>query len=306
MGITETKTALPLRSWLFVPGDSDKKLRKIDACGADAVILDLEDAVAAEAKPRARALVAEFIAARDHVGKRRPQLWVRVNPFDSGLTADDLAAIVPARPDGIMQPKIDGPVCVRRMSDLLAPLEAANGIAAGSIRIVPVATETPIAPFRLGDFASAGLARMAGLTWGAEDLSAAIGASTNRDSSGEWAFTYKMVRSLTLLAAHAAGVPAIETLYADFRDEAGLRASCRAARAEGFSGRLAIHPAQVAAINEGFMPSAEELAHARRVLDAFAAADGAGTVGLDGHMLDIPHRKQAERLLAEAEAFAQL
>ena len=188
---------------------------------------------------------------------------------------------------------------------MLDPLEAANGIAAGSIRILPVATETPIAPFRLGDFAGAAIGRLAGITWGAEDLAAAIGASTNLDASGEWAFTYKMVRSLTLLAAHAAGVAAIETLYADFRDEAGLRASCRTARAEGFSGRLAIHPAQVAAINESFMPSAVEVAHAQRVLDAFAAADGAGTVGLDGKMIDIPHKKQAERLLAQAEAFAR-
>ena len=297
-------SALPLRSLLFIPGDSEKKLGKVDLCGADAVILDLEDAVSPGNKVRARELVAAFIKERPR-GKRRPQLWVRVNPFDSGLTEDDLAAIIPAGPDGIMQPKTDGPACVQRLSDMLDPLEAANGIAAGSIRILPVATETPIAPFRLGDFAGAGIARLAGLTWGAEDLSSAIGASTNLDASGEWAFTYKMVRSLTLLAAHAAGVAAIETLYADFRDEAGLRASCRTARAEGFSGRLAIHPAQVAAINESFMPSAEELAHARRVLDAFAAADGAGTVGLDGKMIDIPHKKQAERLLAQAEAFAR-
>lgn len=297
-------STLPLRSLLFIPGDSEKKLGKVDDCGADAVILDLEDAVAPDNKAHARDLVTAFIKARPR-GERRPQLWVRVNPFDSGLTEDDLAAVVPARPDGIMQPKTDGPACVRRLSAMLDPLEAANGIAAGSIRILPVATETPIAPFRLGDFAGAGLARLAGLTWGAEDLAAAIGASTNLDASGEWAFTYKMARSLTLLAAHASGVQAIDTLFVDFRDDDGLRKSCRAARAEGFSGRLAIHPAQVAVINESFMPSAEEVAHAHRVLDAFAAADGAGTVGLDGKMLDIPHKKQAERLLAQAEAFAR-
>ena len=297
-------STLPLRSLLFIPGDSEKKLGKVDDCGADAVILDLEDAVAPDNKAHARDLVTAFIKARPR-GERRPQLWVRVNPFDSGLTEDDLAAVVPARPDGIMQPKTDGPACVRRLSAMLDPLEAANGIAAGSIRILPVATETPIAPFRLGDFAGAGLVRLAGLTWGAEDLAAAIGASTNLDASGEWAFTYKMARSLTLLAAHASGVQAIDTLFVDFRDDDGLRKSCRAARAEGFSGRLAIHPAQVAVINESFMPSAEEVAHAHRVLDAFAAADGAGTVGLDGKMLDIPHKKQAERLLAQAEAFVR-
>ena len=297
-------SALPLRSMLFVPGDSEKKLGKVDDCGADAVILDLEDAVAPDNKARARQLVAAFIHERPRT-RRRPQLWVRVNPFDSGLTEDDLAAVIPARPDGIMQPKIEGPASVQRLSDMLDPLEAASGIAPGSIRIIPVATETPIAPFRLGDFAGAGIARLAGLTWGAEDLAAAIGASTNLDEAGEWAFTYKMVRSLTLLAAHASGVQAIDTLFVDFRDDAGLRKSCRAARAEGFSGRIAIHPAQVAAINESFMPSVADVAHARRVLDAFAAAGGAGTVGLDGKMLDIPHRKQAELLLAQAEAFSR-
>ena len=296
-------STLPLRSFLFIPGDSEKKLSKVDGCGADAVILDLEDAVAPANKVRARQLVAAFIRERPR-GHRRPQLWVRVNPFDSGLTEDDLAAVIPAGPDGIMQPKTDGPACVQQLSDMLGPLEAANGIAPGSIRILPVATETPIAPFRLGDFAEAGIARLAGITWGAEDLAAAIGASTNLDASGEWAFTYKMVRSLTLLAAHASGVQAVDTLFVDFRDDAGLRKSCRAARAEGFSGRIAIHPAQVAAINDSFMPSAEEIAHAQRVLAAFAAADGAGTVGLDGKMIDIPHKKQAERLLAQAAAFA--
>lgn len=292
-------TALPLRSWLFIPGDSEKKLGKADECGADAVILDLEDAVAPENKAHARELVAAFIAERPR-GRRRSQLWVRVNPFDSGLTEEDLAAVVAAGPDGIVQPKTDGPACVARLSTMLGEFAGS-----GAIRILPVATETPIAPFRLGDFATAGIERLAGLTWGGEDLAAAIGASTNRDASGGWAFTYRMVRSLTLLAAHAAGVQAVETLYADFRDEAGLRVSSRAARAEGFSGRLAIHPAQVAPINESFLPSAEEIAHARRVLDAFTGASGAGTVGLDGKMLDIPHKTQAERVLALAAAFAQ-
>jgi citrate lyase subunit beta / citryl-CoA lyase len=293
---------VPLRSMLFIPGDSEKKLGKVDDCGADAVILDLEDSVAPENKPLARQLVPAFMQARPH-GKRSPQLWVRVNPFDTGLTLADLAAVVPAAPDGIMQPKTNDPECVRRMSYYLDALEAAHGIEPGSIKILPVATETAVAPFHLGAFATAGLDRLMGLTWGAEDLSAAIGASTNLDASGEWSFTYKMVRSMTLLAAHASGVQAIDTLFVDFKDDEGLRASCRAARAEGFTGRIAIHPAQVAAINESFMPSGDEIAHAQRVLDAFAANPGAGTVGLDGKMIDIPHQKQALRVLAQAKVF---
>lgn len=289
----------PLRSWLFVPGDSEKKLAKIDGCGADAVILDLEDSVAPANKAMARDLVAAFLKARPRDG-RSVELWVRVNPFNTDLTADDLAAIVPGDPDGIMQPKIDGPEDVRTLSAQLDTLEAGHGLAAGAIRILPVATETPIAPFRLGDFATAGLTRLAGLTWGAEDISAAIGASTNLGADGAWAFTYQMVRSLTLLAAHAAGVPAIDTLYVDFRDDAGLRAASRAARAEGFSGRLAIHPAQVAGINAAFSPSEEEIAFARRIVAAFEAAPAVGTIGIDGKMYDLPHLKAARRTLASA------
>jgi citrate lyase subunit beta / citryl-CoA lyase len=168
---------------------------------------------------------------------------------------------------------------------------------------LPVATETAVAPFRLGEYADAGLSRLLGLTWGAEDLAAAVGASTNVGASGQWALTYSLVRSLTLLASRAAGVQAIDTLYVDFRDETGLRASCRASRAEGFTGRIAIHPAQVAAINDSYMPSPEEIEYARRVLAAFEAIPGAGTVGLHGKMIDIPHFKQAQAVLAQAAAY---
>ncbi len=295
-------SAVPLRSMLFIPADSEKKLGKVDDCGADAVILDLEDSVALSNKPLARQLLPAFLKDRPR-GTRKLQLWVRVNPFDTGMTLEDLLAVVPGAPDGIMQPKTNGPEDIRRLSYYLDALEAQHDIAPGSIKILPVATETPIAPFHLGDFAGAGLDRLMGLTWGAEDLSAALGASTNLDVTGGWAFSYKLARSLCLMAAHATGVQAVETLYVDFRDDAGLRASCRAARAEGFTGRIAIHPAQVAGINESFMPSAEEIAHAHRVLDTFAANPGAGTVGLDGKMIDIPHQKQAERVLAQAKAF---
>jgi citrate lyase subunit beta/citryl-CoA lyase len=292
-----------LRSFLFIPGDSEKKLGKADAAGADALILDLEDSVAPANKNLARALILEFLRARPKAG-RKSELWVRINPLESGLALADLAAITAAEPDGLMLPKANGPADVRRLSYYLDALEAQGGVATGTIKILPVATETAVAPFTLGEYAGAKLERLLGLTWGAEDLAAAIGASTNTDATGQWALTYRMVRSLTLLAAHAAGVQAIDTLYVDFKDDAGLRAACRAARAEGFTGRIAIHPAQVAGINESFSPSAEEIEHAHRVLAAFAAAPGAGTVGLDGKMLDIPHLKQAQNTLAQAGAYA--
>ncbi len=295
-------SALAPRSWLFIPGDSEKKLAKADGCGADALILDLEDSVAPDQKATARSLVAEFLANRP-VGARSSQLWVRVNPLDTDATLEDLKAIIGGHPDGIIQPKTDTPDCVRTLSHYLDAFETQHRIQRGSVKIVPVATETAKAPFHLGAFEAARLDRLAGLTWGAEDLATAVGASTNRDASGEFAFTFRMARSLTLLAAHAAGVQAIDTLHSDFRDEEGLRLSSRASRSEGFSGRLAIHPAQVPIINECYLPTSAEIDHARRIVEAFAANPGAGTVGLDGKMVDIPHLKQAHAILAQAAAY---
>jgi citrate lyase subunit beta/citryl-CoA lyase len=294
----------PLRSWLFVPGDSERKLAKGESTGADVLILDLEDAVSADNKALARQLVPQFLRAHPR-SQRSPQLWVRINPLDSSMVLADLVAIVAAQPDGVMVPKSNGPDDLRRLSHYLDALEAQHGVAAGSIKLLPVASETPLAVFRLGQYAEAGLPRLLGITWGAEDLSAALGASTNVDATGQWTFTNQMARSLALLAARAAGVQAIDTLYVNYRDEAGLRAASRTSRAEGFTGRIAIHPAQVAAINESYMPSQEEIEHARRVVAAFEAAAGAGTVGLDGKMLDIPHLKQAQATLALAAAFAR-
>lgn len=291
-----------IRSWLFVPGDSDRKLAKGDTSPADALILDLEDAVAPEAKPAAREKVRDFLGARPR-GTRKAQLWVRINPLDDAALID-LAAVIGGAPDGIIVPKTDGPKDIEMLGHFLDALEVREGVAPGSTGIMPVATETAKAPFHLGEFADARLPRLIGLTWGAEDLPAAIGASTNRDASGEWAFTYRWVRSATLLAAKAAGVQAIETLHADFRDAEGLRAACRGAAQEGFTGRLAIHPDQVAIINEAFAPSEKDVAHARRVVAAFEAAPGLGTVGLDGRMLDVPHLKQARQVLALHEAYA--
>lgn len=300
-GIVTGAASLPLRSFLFIPGDSEKKLGKADEIAADALILDLEDSVAPARKAAAREMVPAFLRDRP-AGTRRSQLWVRVNPLDTPHTLADLAAVVAAAPDGIMLPKVNGPECVARVSHYLSALETAAGLEHGAIRILPVATETAISPFRLGDYAGARLERLYGLTWGAEDLSSAIGASGNTDASGEWALTYKVVRSLTLLGAHAAGTEAVDTLYVDFRNPEGLRASCKAARAEGFSGRIAIHPAQVDIINECFSPSPDEVDFARRVVDLFAANPDAGTLGLDGKMLDIPHLKQARKTLAMHEA----
>lgn len=291
---------MSIRSFLFVPGDSERKLAKGRASAADALILDLEDAVAPARKPVARAMVAEYLAA--HVADRTPELWVRINPLDEG-GLDDLAAVVRAAPDGIVVPKTDGPADVLRLGYYLDGLERRDSVEK-PIRILPVATETARAPFRLGGYADTALPRLYGLTWGAEDLSSALGASTNKDASGGWAFTYRMVRSACLLAAKAAGVEAIETLFADFRDPAGLRESCMAAAQEGFTGRIAIHPDQVGIINAAFMPSEAAVAHARRVVAVFEANPEAGAVGLDGMMLDMPHLKQARHVLDLHAAYA--
>ena len=285
------------RSWLFVPGDSERKLLKIENCGADVVILDLEDSVAAEQKAAARSRVGHFLAA--HSGRRAMQLWVRINPLDTAASAADLTAIAAGRPDGIVQPKTRSPADVVRLGQYLDDFERQHGLAPGGIRVMPIATETPEALFAMGGFGQCG-ARLAGLTWGAEDLSAAIGASANQEADGAWTAPFQLARSLCLFGAAAAGVAAIDTLHIDYRDHAGLRSSCAAARRDGFTGKLAIHPDQVALINECFLPSGAEVAHARRVLALFAANPGAAALSLDGRMVDIPHRRQAEKTLARA------
>ena len=281
---------MTLRSLLFVPGDRPERMVKALGLGADALILDLEDAVAPAAKPAARAAVAAFLRA--HPQPRACQLFVRVNPLDGGLLADDLAALAGTAPDGVVLPKAAGAESIRALAALLA----AQGLAAP---ILPVASETAAAVFQLGSYSAvAGL--LAGLTWGAEDLPAAIGASTAREADGTYTPVYETVRSLALLGAHAAGVPAIETVYPAFRDLAGLAAYAARGRRDGFTGMMAIHPDQIAVINAAFTPSAEEIAAARRVIAAFAAEPGAGALHLDGRMIDRPHLIAAERLLARA------
>ncbi len=291
-----------LRSLLFIPADSEKKLGKADDCGADAVIFDLEDAVAPARKPVARDMLGEFLAARP-AGKRQGQLWVRINPLDTPMALEDLAAVAAHQPDGIMLPKAEGPEDLLQLHYYLEALETTADLEVGSIQLLPVATETPAATLRLNEYVDFALPRLQGLTWGAEDLSSAVGATGNKDENGEWAFTYKLARSRTLLAAHAAGVHAIDTLYADFKDMEGLAKASRASRAEGFSGRLAIHPAQVDVINECYLPSAEEVALAQRIVDAFEAEPDVGTIGIDGKMYDIPHLKQARNTLALHDSY---
>lgn len=290
-----------IRSWLFVPADSERKLAKGGESGADALILDLEDSVAASRRPVARGMVVDYLAA--HAGAaRRPRLWVRINPLDGeGLT--DAAAVVRAAPDGLVVPKVNGPDELLRLSHWLDALETRDGLPAGDIKLFAVATETAAAVLRLAEYARVAVPRLAALTWGAEDLPAALGASTNQDPAGGYALTYRYARSACLLAAVAADVQPIDTLEVDFRDEAALRAACADGRRQGFTGKIAIHPAQVGPINEGFRPTAEEVAFARRIVAAFEASPGIGTVGLDGKMIDMPHLRQAQRVLAAEAAF---
>ncbi|MFC9454354.1 HpcH/HpaI aldolase/citrate lyase family protein [Streptomyces sp. NPDC056983] len=285
---------------LYVPGDDDRKLAKADASGADSVVLDLEDSVAEQNRPSARTKVRRFLADRPPAS-RHYQLWVRVNALDDAALTD-LAAVVGGAPDGIVLPKVNGPDDVRRLEHMLDALEVRDGVEPGRTKICAVATETPAAVLRLHEYSTTSLTRLVALNWGAEDLSAAIGASTNLDSSGQWALTYRWARSAVLLAAKAAGVQAIETVHVNYRDTDGLRATSRSAAQEGFTGRAAIHPAQVGPINEDFAPSSEDVRLAEKIVSAFESnADGIGTVGIDGQMFDIPHLKRARNILALAE-----
>lgn len=274
---------MKLRSLLFVPGDRPERFAKAAASGADAIILDLEDSVALEKKPEARAAIAAWLG-----GERAVPCFVRVNPLDGGQTRADLEAIMPARPDGIMLPKAEGAASVRA---LIAMIEG------DAPPILPIASETAAAVFQLSTYGEVG-ADLAGLTWGAEDLPAAIGATAARNPDGSYTAPYEIVRALTLFGAHAAGVPAIETVYPNIADTEGLAAYVARGRRDGYTGMMAIHPAQVPVINAGFSPSEAEIAHAREIVAAFAANPGAGALKLGGKMIDQPHLNQARALLA--------
>jgi len=282
-----------LRSMLFVPGDSDRKLAKGSQSPADALVLDLEDAVADSRTAIARGMVLDYL--KSHPDRARQQLWVRINPIQSPKALHDLAAIVPGAPDAVMLPKADDSRHAVLLDNYLTALEVSSGVALGRIKIIAVATETPASVFTLGSYQGA-TPRLAGMTWGAEDLPAALGASTNRDPDGELDLTCRLVRTLCLAGAVAAGVQPIDTVAPNFRDLDAFAEECRASRRAGFTAKMAIHPDQVPVINREFTPSAEEIEFARRVVQAFADG-GTGTVALDGKMLDMPHLKQARRVL---------
>lgn len=285
-------TGLRMRSWLFAPGDSARKIEKAISSEADQVILDLEDAVSIEAKPEARRMVALALEA---AGEGRSRIWVRINPLGSGFAHDDLEGVMPARPGGIMLPKAEGGADLRALNALMEPLEHEPG----ATMVHPLVTETAAAMFGTGTYR--GTPRLAAMSWGAEDLADSIGALDNTDDDGRYRPTYELARSLCLLGAAAAGVPAIETIMGDFRDLEGLRARAERVRRDGFRGMLAIHPDQVAVINAAFSPSAEEVAEAREIVRLFAANPGAGTIAGPKGMLDRPHLSRAQQLLAQLD-----
>jgi citrate lyase subunit beta/citryl-CoA lyase len=276
---------MKLRSLLFVPADRPERFAKAVASGADALILDLEDSVAPEKKAAGRVAVAEWLAG-DRAGVAT---FVRVNPLDGDLTDADLAAVLPGKPDGLLLPKAEG---AKSVEALIERLQGER------LPILPIATETPAAIFQLGSYGEVA-AHICGLTWGAEDLPAAIGAATSREADGSYTPPYELVRSLTLFGAHAAGAQAIETVFPRIDAPDALAAYVARARRDGFNGMMAIHPAQVATINEGFTPTADEVARARAVIEAFDAHPGVGALKLDGKMIDRPHLLQAQRILAQ-------
>lgn len=294
-----------LRSLLFVPGDSERKQAKALECPADALILDLEDSVDPTQLAAARARVAELLQQHE---RRAQQLWVRVNPLSSGLLLEDLVAVLDAgaAPDGIVLPKVSSPGEIAQVDHYLAALEVNAGHAAGATRLIVIATETPQGLLALPQYAGAlpetTRARLVGLTWGMEDLGAALGARAKLDSGGELTLPFQLARATCLLTAASLAIAPIDGVHAQFRDQQGLGRELESARRDGFVAKLAIHPEQVAPINAAFTPTSAEIEHARQVLAAFAATPGAGVVSLDGQMLDRPHLLAAQRILELAAA----
>jgi citrate lyase subunit beta/citryl-CoA lyase len=280
-----------VRSLLFVPADSERKLARARQSEADALILDLEDSVVPANRATARAQARAFLSGTEEAGIRR---YVRINPLASGVTLDDLTTVLPARPDGILLPKCV-PEHVRTLDHYLTALEAAFGLRHGGVRVIAIATETPAAIFALAGYAGIS-PRLEGITWGAEDLAACLGGG-NRRVDGSYDDVYRLARALCLVAAADAGVMPIDTIYTDFKDETGLAAESAAARRSGFVAKMAIHPGQLSVINSAFSATQEELAWARRVVAGFAANPNLGTVALDGKMVDKPHLSLARRIL---------
>jgi citrate lyase subunit beta / citryl-CoA lyase len=286
-GAAETDRNMKLRSLLFVPGNRPDRMEKALGSGADALILDLEDSVTVATKPEAREAVANFLIN----AKRNVPLFVRINPLEGSLADADLAAIMKASPDGIVLPKAEGGKSLVELDRRLSTLGNKNAL------ILAIGTETPAAIFQLGSYGGV-TPRLCGLTWGAEDLPAAIGAATSREADGTYTHPYQLARTLTLFGAHAACVPAIETIYPDIRNLDGLAAYAARGRRDGFTGMMAIHPSQISVINSAFTPSESEVAYARKIVSAFEATPGTGVLQLDGKMIDAPHLKQAQRILA--------
>ena len=285
-----------MRSFLFVPADGGSKLDKAMASGADAVIVDLEDSISPERKDVARAAALEFLKAH-HAKKDRPCLLIRINGLDTGMTDADLDAVVAGAPDAVLFPKAEGGATVVHLDAKLTAREAIAGLPEGSIKVLAQTVESAAGLFLAGTFRDASR-RLIGMTWGPEDLSAELGAESNREADGTLTEPYRMARSICLFGAAAARLPAIETIYVDFRNSEGLRRDTELARRDGFTGRLAIHPAQVPVINAVFTPTAEQIEKAKAVIAAFAAQPGAGAVGIDGKMYDRPHLVRAQALLA--------
>jgi citrate lyase subunit beta / citryl-CoA lyase len=285
-----------MRSLLFVPADGGAKLDKATASGADGVILDLEDSIAPERKEQARAAALDFLKAHQDQ-KQRPRLLVRINGLDTGMIDADLDAIVAGSPDAVLFPKAEGGASVVHLDAKLTAREAIAGLPEGSIKILAQTVESAAGFFTAGTYRNCS-ARLIGMTWGPEDLSAELGAEANREADGTLTEPYRLARAVCLLGAAAAKVPAIETIHVDFRNAEVLRRDTEIARRDGFTGRLAIHPAQVSVINEVFTPTAEQIEKAKAIIAAFTAKPGAGTVGIDGKMYDRPHLLRAQALLA--------
>ena len=287
-----------IRSYLFVPADSERKFARATESEADAIIIDLEDSVAPDRKDAARRNLEGFLSTAC-----RPELWVRINPLTTTEHREDVEALAPAPPKGVVLPKSGGADDVRRLDAMLDAMEAEAGRESGRTRILPLVTETPAALFAVAEYADAG-ERLSALTWGAEDLAAALGAQTNRDPNGQWLAPYALARTLCLLGAAAAGLPAVETVFTRVRDTAAAGEFAALARRDGFSGMLVLHPAQLGPVHDAFTPTDAEIEHARRVVELFDNNPGEGVAMMDGEMVDRPHYLQARRILDVADRIA--
>jgi citrate lyase subunit beta / citryl-CoA lyase len=292
-----------MRSLLFIPGDDEKKLGKGLGCGADALILDLEDSVSAPRKSAARGITSQYIAATRAL-ERRPLLYLRINALDTPYWEEDLAGVMGSRPDGVLLPKARSGGDVHTLSIALNHAEERAGTEKGASRIIALTTEVPISVLQMHTYVGSS-SRLEGLSWGAEDLSGVIGAHTNREADGRWTPPYQLVRNMCLFTAAAAATQPIDTVFVNFRDAAGLRAEAMEAARDGFTGKMAIHPNQVEVINEVFTPTAEQIAVADEIVQAFADNPQDGVLGIRGQMVDRAHIARAERILARAKAVAQ-